>query len=69
VRALAEASLGPVGQLDKLTLTLGVAQYRSSIDACIKAADAALYAGKQAGRNRVAVAGVEGPAHEAVAQR
>jgi diguanylate cyclase (GGDEF)-like protein len=62
VRALAEAKLGQSAKIEKVTLTLGVARYESSIEACIKAADDALYVGKQGGRNRVAVYPAAAPA-------
>jgi diguanylate cyclase (GGDEF)-like protein len=58
LRATAEQRLAKVGGLGRaLTLTFGVASFApgSSIDACLKAADEALYRGKAAGRNRVVV--------------
>lgn len=59
LRATAEARLAEVGGVpNKLTITFGVSSFASSpsIVACLKAADAALYQGKAAGRNRVVVA-------------
>jgi diguanylate cyclase (GGDEF)-like protein len=59
LRATAEQRLAQVGGLGRaLTLTFGVASFTpgSSVDACLKAADEALYRGKAAGRNRVVVA-------------
>ena len=60
LRAAAEQRLAEIGGLARaLTLTFGVASFapRASVDACLKAADEALYQGKAAGRNRVVVAG------------
>ncbi|HRY24801.1 MAG: GGDEF domain-containing protein [Geminicoccaceae bacterium] len=47
-------------ELGKVTLSIGVALYRSgeSTDTCFERADQALYAAKHAGRNRVMVEGV-----------
>ena len=47
-----------------LTITIGVAQFRDgmSLDDCLALADAALYKGKQAGRNRVVIDPSSGPA-------
>jgi diguanylate cyclase (GGDEF)-like protein len=59
LRAAAERSLAEIGGLPRiLTLTFGVASFAptGSVDACVKAADEALYRGKAAGRNRVVVA-------------
>jgi diguanylate cyclase (GGDEF)-like protein len=59
LRSAAEQKLAEIGGLERaLTLTFGVASFGScgSIDACLKAADEALYRGKAAGRNRVVVA-------------
>jgi diguanylate cyclase (GGDEF)-like protein len=60
LRTAAEARLGDIPGLDAgVTLTLGVAEYRSEksgLETCLKAADEALYEGKSAGRNRVVVA-------------
>jgi diguanylate cyclase len=58
LRAAAEQSLSEIGGVPRvLTLTFGVASFASvaSVDACLKAADEALYRGKAAGRNRVVV--------------
>ncbi len=59
LRVAAEQGLAQVGGLPQaLTLTFGVAGFaeNASLDACLKAADEALYRGKAAGRNRVVVA-------------
>jgi diguanylate cyclase (GGDEF)-like protein len=59
LRAASEQRLARVGGLPQtLTLTFGVAGFaeNTSIDACLKAADEALYRGKAAGRNGVVVA-------------
>jgi diguanylate cyclase (GGDEF)-like protein len=59
LRLAAERHLAEAGGLSQtLTLTFGVAGFAggTSIDACLKAADEALYRGKAAGRNRVVVA-------------
>ncbi len=59
LRVAAEQDLAQLGGLPQtLTLTFGVAGFaeKASIDACLKAADEALYRGKAAGRNRVVVA-------------
>jgi diguanylate cyclase (GGDEF)-like protein len=59
LRAAAEQSLAEIGGLPRvLTLTFGVSSFAptGSVDACLKAADEALYRGKAAGRNRVVVA-------------
>lgn len=59
LRTAAEARLGDLpGVGAGITLTLGVAEYRSEsgLETCLKAADDALYQGKSSGRNRVVVA-------------
>jgi diguanylate cyclase (GGDEF)-like protein len=59
LRVASERHLAELGGLPQtLTLTFGVAGFaeNATIDACLKAADAALYRGKAAGRNRVVVA-------------
>jgi diguanylate cyclase (GGDEF)-like protein len=56
LRKLAEAQLGVLANAGTVTLTLGVAQYDSSITQCLKSADDALYRGKTQGRNQVVVA-------------
>ncbi len=67
LRAAAESSLiGVVGGSRPVTLTLGVAQYETSVGECLKAADRALYRGKNHGRNQVVVADHE-PAIASVA--
>ena len=56
LRAAVESRLGDVEGLSvPLTVTFGVAAYApfASVDACLKAADEALYRGKESGRNRV----------------
>jgi diguanylate cyclase (GGDEF)-like protein len=56
LRAAVESRLGDVeGLTVPLTVTFGVAAYApfASLDACLKAADEALYRGKESGRNRV----------------
>ena len=56
LRAAAEARLSNVAGLgDSVTLTFGVAVFDRPmrVDACLKQADEALYAGKAEGRNRV----------------
>ena len=61
LRALAELRVAEIGGIPStLTLTFGVASFASaaSVDACLKAADEALYRGKAAGRNRVVVSAV-----------
>jgi diguanylate cyclase (GGDEF)-like protein len=52
--------------LDSITLSLGVAsfpEHGATGEAVLQAADAALYAAKRAGRNRVSTSGKEEPAH------
>ena len=59
LRAAAEQHLAQPGGLPRaLTLTFGVASFATSasVEACLKAADEALYRGKAEGRNRVVVA-------------
>ena len=59
LRAAAEQRLAELGGLPRaLTLTFGVASFTTSpsVEACVKAADDALYRGKAEGRNRVVVA-------------
>jgi diguanylate cyclase (GGDEF)-like protein len=59
LRAAAEQRIADLGGLPRaLTLTFGVASFASgsSVEACLKAADEALYRGKAGGRNRVVVA-------------
>ncbi|MGZ3595418.1 MAG: diguanylate cyclase [Syntrophales bacterium] len=54
--------------LDSITLSLGVAsfpEHGATGETVLKAADAALYAAKRAGRNRVSTSGKEEPAHTA----
>jgi diguanylate cyclase (GGDEF)-like protein len=54
--------------LDSITLSLGVAsfpEHGATGEAVLQAADAALYAAKRAGRNKVSTAGKEEPAHTA----
>ena len=46
-----------------VTVTLGVAEYDSSLSACLKLADDALYYGKANGRNRVVTGPAETPAY------
>jgi diguanylate cyclase (GGDEF)-like protein len=56
LREAAEARLTELTGLGRpITMTFGVAAFAgtSSLDACLQAADAAMYAGKAAGRNRV----------------
>ena len=51
--------------LDSITLSLGVAsfpEHGATGEAVLQAADAALYAAKRAGRNKVSTAGKEGRA-------
>ncbi len=57
-RALETTPLSVDGNSLHVTLTIGVSQVRpgESVQACIRRADEALYAGKQAGRNRVTAA-------------
>ncbi len=52
---IASAPMATAGHVTWLTMTLGAAEYAGEADAteCIRRADAALYAGKQSGRNRV----------------
>lgn len=59
LRSTAEKQLGVVEALRQpLTITCGVATYvdSGSLEACLKAADEALYRGKAEGRNRVVAA-------------
>jgi diguanylate cyclase (GGDEF)-like protein len=59
LRSSAETRLADIDQLGQpLTVTFGVAMYSStgSLEACLKAADEALYRGKAEGRNRVVTA-------------
>ncbi len=56
LRAAAQTRLGAIDGLGaELTVTFGVAAFAAfgSLEACLKAADEALYRGKAAGRNRV----------------
>ena len=56
MRATAEARLSESAGFDQsVTLTFGVAVFDRPmrVDACLKKADEALYAGKAGGRNRV----------------
>jgi diguanylate cyclase len=56
LRLAAESRLGKLEGLERpLTITFGVAMFSatSSLEACLKQADDALYRGKAAGRNRV----------------
>lgn len=58
-RALAEADLRPGGEPGRITVSVGLAAMRPDRDsrgALMRAADAALYRAKEAGRNRVCVA-------------
>jgi diguanylate cyclase (GGDEF)-like protein len=60
LRHSVEARLGELSGLGRpVTMTFGVAAFAgaSSLEACLKSADAAMYAGKNAGRNRVVDAG------------
>jgi diguanylate cyclase (GGDEF)-like protein len=55
--AVENVSVASDGQTVKATMTLGVAVYRGdvSVDDCLRRADEALYAGKTAGKNQVAL--------------
>jgi len=46
---------GDMGSLGRITISIGVAQFRKGekLDALVERADACLYAAKRAGRNRV----------------
>src|SRR5690606_17086778 len=54
-RAVQGHRFGSAEGVGPVTVTLGVAQYESSIEACLKSADNALYYGKANGRNQVVV--------------
>jgi diguanylate cyclase (GGDEF)-like protein len=56
-RAVEKSEFAHDGEVVSLTMTLGVATYRpgDTLDAVIHRADAALYHGKKAGRNRVMI--------------
>ncbi|HEX2880068.1 MAG TPA: diguanylate cyclase [Polyangiaceae bacterium] len=59
LRSTAETRLAEVeGLTQPLTVTFGVSNYApsGSLEACLKAADEALYRGKASGRNRVVIA-------------
>jgi diguanylate cyclase (GGDEF)-like protein len=60
-KAVAQQILRDEDDAVPLTVTVGVADWRSdeSLDHTIDRADRALYRGKQAGRNRVVIAGVD----------
>jgi diguanylate cyclase (GGDEF)-like protein len=57
--AVSQTPFGSNGTSMRMTLSIGVCEYRTglTIDQCIKYADQAMYAGKQAGKNRVVVFG------------
>lgn len=57
-RQIQDSQLEFTGHAFGVTLTFGVAEYDGdrSLDACLKAADDALYQGKHSGRNRVVTA-------------
>ena len=62
LRRGAEATLARgLDGIGAVTLTLGAAEYASSVPDCLKLADVALYQGKEAGRNRVVAATTESP--------
>jgi diguanylate cyclase (GGDEF)-like protein len=63
LRSSAEARLATTAGVDRrVTLTFGVAvfDHPMRVDACLKKADEALYAGKAEGRNRVVSAAAAG---------
>lgn len=63
-QAVERLSFDEGGQAVQVSLTIGCAAWRAgeAVEQCVARADALLYEGKQAGRNRVMPAGVAGVA-------